>query len=363
MNGVRHAAGRVLLPVAAILGAGLAPPGGVAHAAQVLPAAQLADAAGVAPAAGACRTVRLPVALLPGGPASQTLSGTLCLPAHWADGPPAVDVLTSGATYTQQYWDWPQDPELYSYVAKTLGAGRATFAYDRVGTGASSHPAGDGLTVPVGACELHQVVQWLRAAGYPQVDSIGHSLGSVIAVDEAATYHDINRLVTTGLLHVPDLGYLSMVSFLYPAWLDPQFSGLGLDAQYLTTVPGMRRLFYSAAADPSVIAYDEAHKSTVTTGEISTTLSQVAARPPGNISDRVTAPVLVVVGQQDRLVCGGPNPRCTDPASVFAAERPYYASAPAFSVVTIPDTGHDIALHPSADQSFAAINRWLTSQP
>lgn len=55
-------------------------------------------------------------------------------------------------------------------------------------TGASSHQAGDGLTVPAGACELHQVVQWLRSAGYSQVNSIGHSLGSVIAVDEAAIF-------------------------------------------------------------------------------------------------------------------------------------------------------------------------------
>src|SRR5690348_5053650 len=133
MSGVRRATSRALLLVATILAAGLAPAGRVAHAAQVLPAADVAGAA----TAGACRTVQLSVALVPGGPASQTLSGTLCLPAHWADGPHAVDVLTSGATYTQQYWDWPQDPELYSYVAKTLAAGRATFAYDRVGTGAS----------------------------------------------------------------------------------------------------------------------------------------------------------------------------------------------------------------------------------
>jgi pimeloyl-ACP methyl ester carboxylesterase len=205
-------------------------------------------------------------------------------------------------------------------------------------------------------------VQWLRAQGYTEVDSIGHSLGSVIAVAEAATYRYVNRLVLTGFLHVPNLGYLSLVSFLYPARLDPQFAGQGLDARYLTTIPGMRRVFYSSAADPSVVAYDEQHKSTVSAGELGTALSQVATPPPGNISDRVTVPVLIVVGQQDRLMCGGPNPDCADPASVAAAERPYYASAPAVGVVTIPGTGHDIALHPSADLSFADINGWLASQ-
>jgi pimeloyl-ACP methyl ester carboxylesterase len=363
MTGTRRAACRALLAVA-IFGVAAAPAAGVAHTAGMAYAAQAAGGAAEAGAgrAGACQTVQLPVALIPGGPASQTLSGTLCSPARWAAGPPVADVLTSGATYTQQYWDWPQDPALYSYVAKTLGAGRATFAYDRVGTGASSRPAGGSLTVPGDAWALHQVVQWLRAEGFTQIDSIGHSLGSVIAVAEAATYHDVDRLVVTGFLHVPNLGYLSLASFLYPARLDPQFAGQGLDDRYLTTIPGMRKVFYSGAADPSVIAYDEQHKSTVSAGEIATALSQVATQPPGNISDRITVPVLIVVGQQDRLMCGGPDPQCADPASVAAAERPYYASAPVFGVVTIPDTGHDIALHRSANVSFAAINGWLAGQ-
>jgi pimeloyl-ACP methyl ester carboxylesterase len=86
------------------------------------------------------------------------------------------------------------------------------------------------------------------------------------------------------------------------------------------------------------------------------------AQPPANVSDQITVPVLIVVGQQDRLMCGGPNPQCADPASVAAAEHPYYARAPVFGVVTIPGTGHDIALHPSANVSFAAINTWLTTQ-
>jgi hypothetical protein len=38
-------------------------------------------------------------------------------------------------------------------------------------------------------------------------------------------------------------------------------------------------------------------------------------------------------------------------------------ATPAVDVVTVPCTGHDIALHPSADVSFAAINAWLTGQP
>ena len=35
---------------------------------------------------------------------------------------------------------------------------------------------------------------------------IGHSLGSVISIQEAGTYNDVSRVVVTGLLHVPGVG-------------------------------------------------------------------------------------------------------------------------------------------------------------
>jgi pimeloyl-ACP methyl ester carboxylesterase len=313
------------------------------------------------PAAGQCAAVTLPAALAPGAAADQTLAGTLCQPSDPGRGPLTVDVLTSGATYNQSYWDWPQDPSLYSYVDKTLRAGRATFAYDRAGTGASSHPPGTAVTLAADAYELHQAVAWLRAQGYAQVNSVGHSLGSIIAIAESAAYNDVDRLVLTGFLHAPNPGYAHLISFLYPAALDPQFAGAGLRPGYLTSAPGSRGVFYSSAADPAVIAYDEQHKDTVTTGEIGGALEQIETPPPLNVSDTISVPVLLIVGQQDKLMCGGPVPDCADPDSVRAAEAPYYRSAASLTVQTVPDTGHDLALHPSADQSFTLINRWLVS--
>ncbi len=57
---------------------------------------------------------------------------------------------------------------------------------------------------------------------------VGHSLGSVISVQEAGRYHDVNRVVLTGLLQVPDVGIhfvTTLASLLYPAVQDPQFPG------------------------------------------------------------------------------------------------------------------------------------------
>jgi hypothetical protein len=52
---------------------------------------------------------------------------------------------------------------------------------------------------------------------------------------------------------------------------------------------------------------------------------------------------------------------CTDPSALLAEETPFYASTPRLAVATVPGTGHDVALHPSAAQSFAVIDQWLAS--
>src|SRR5712692_5380428 len=169
---------------------------------------------------GRCQSVVLPVALAPGQPASQAVLATYCQPLAWAIGPHEVDVMTPGATYNSAYWDWPQDPSLYSYADKTLQAGRATFDYDRVGTGKSSHPPSDQMTVNDEAYVLHQIVSWLRRSGdYGQVNLIGHSLGSVISIQEAGIYRDVSRVVVTGLLHAPNVGLgfaATLLSLMHP---------------------------------------------------------------------------------------------------------------------------------------------------
>jgi pimeloyl-ACP methyl ester carboxylesterase len=327
-----------------------------------------ASRAGAASAAyGSCQSVRLPVALSPGQPASQVISATYCQPVTWASGPPVVDVMTPGATYNSAYWDWPVDSSLYSYVDKTLQAGRATFDYDRVGTGKSSRPPAGQVTVSNEAYVLHQIVSWLRSsANVSQVNLIGHSLGSVISIQEAGIYQDVSRVVVTGLLHVPNVGVgfaQTLLSLMHPAALDPEFAGLGIGLGYLTTIPGYRsKDFYSSSADPALVSYDEAHKDVVAGSDLASLATTWALPAGSNAADRITAPVLIVIGQQDAIFCADPPVLdCSVPAAVLESELPFYASAASVGVDIVAGAGHDIALHPSADQSFAQINQWVTS--
>jgi pimeloyl-ACP methyl ester carboxylesterase len=317
------------------------------------------------PAHGNCRNVQVPVALNPGAPANQTVSATYCQPVKWAAGTHEVDVLTPGATYNRAYWDWPQNPSLYSYVDKTLQAGRATFDYDRIGTGGSSHPPSTEITVNGEAYVLHQIITWLHNHGYAQVNSEGHSYGSAIAVQEAGTYRDVSRIVVTGLTHVQGvgIGFPEAIASLYPAALDPEFAGKGLDLGYLTTEPGVRgRLFYSSSANPAVVAYDEAHKDLLPAAALATLGTTFALPPPLNASDRITAPVLLVDGQEDAIFCTLPAALdCANNTSLRDFEAPDYAAAASLSAAVVPSTGHDLALHPSANTSFSDINTWINS--
>lgn len=312
---------------------------------------------------GNCQNTTLPVAMSAGQAKDQTIAGTYCTPATWATSAHAVDVLVHGATYNRSYWDWPQDPALYSYVDKDLQAGRAVFYYDRIGAGQSSHPNGLSITAQTDAYTLHQIIQWFKTSqDYTTVNVIGHSMGAVVAAEEAGVYNDASKLVLTSMLHVPAIGQsiITLSAGMYPAALDPQFSGSGILDGYLTTRPGIRSTtFYGPSnVDPAVTAYDEAHKDLFADSELTTGVTALELPPILSTASHITAPVLVVVGAQDSLFCGGLI-GCTNANAVRANESLYYLSAAKLDVISVPATGHDLTLHTTAPQSFASINNWI----
>jgi len=329
-----------------------------------LASAPIAAADGGMP--GSCRSVRLSVALGSDQPESQTVSGTLCNPRTWSGHDHEVDVLVHGATYNGSYWNWPVNTGQYSYVNQTLRAGRATFAYDAIGAGASSHPLSTAITIDSQAYALHHVLQWLRDQhSYTKYTVVGHSLGSITAVAEAAAYRDENDLILTGYSHAFNaVDEAGAFGDLYPASLDPEFAGASLDTGYLTTTPGSRStLFYDTdTANPAIIAYDEAHKDIVSSTYFGGALAETSVPPAGNIAASVVVPVVEVLGQEDFLFCGTGAPAdCTQPATIKAYDQPYFANAPSLSVITIPNTGHDLTLHPSNGYSFFKINQWINT--
>lgn len=316
----------------------------------------------VAPSAhaqGNCTEVQKQVALTPGHPSDYTIHGTVCLPDQWAPGEHQIDVLVHGATYNRSYWDWPQQSPTYSYVQRTLQAGRATFAYDTVGTGQNSLPLSATVTPAVQAFVLHQLLQMSPVSEYSKVTTVGHSFGSIIAIHEASVYQDVDRLVVTGLLHASGPNAVTGAANFYPAMLDPKFIGTIFDPGYITSLPGVRgTLFYSSTADPAVIQYDEQQKDVVSGAFFGAGLAETQTPALLNISRNITAPVLTISGDQDGFTCGLLLD-CTNQSQVQANETPYYPSAASLTTQTVSNTGHNLNLHPSVGTSFMTINSWI----
>ena len=286
-----------------------------------------------------------------------TVAAVYCQPFRWTPGQPrAVDVLTHGATYTHTYWDWPQTG--YSYVNRTLASGRATLSYDRIGNGASTRPASTEVTMATDAHVLHQLICLLELFGFKEINSISHSYGSGVALQEAFTYGDVDRVVVSGYLHRPSNPAVTAGN--YPANQDPKFADAGLDNGWLTSRPGVRGTsFHAPDSDPALVAADEDQKDLVS---LTGLLGFLGARgvPAGdNISRTLEIPVLVLLGEQDAIFCYQPAVfDCSDQATVESNEFPYYQKP---TVVTVPGSGHDLTLHPSNETSYGAVDRFVTS--
>lgn len=307
-----------------------------------------------------CERLSFPVALAEGQPATYQVAGWLC--GRGSIQHSTIQVLVHGSTYSHVYWDLPYQPERYSYVRTATAAGYATLAIDRIGIGESDHPPAIDVTVAANAHVVHQVVQTLRSGdlhvqGFGRIKGkrvmlVAHSLGSIISIREAATYHDVDGLVLSGFAHDfgPGLGELG-ATFI-PASSDPHFAGRNIPAGYLTTAPGARGgsfFYYAPLTDPAVVAVDEANKETATSGESVDFAESLAMSP------QIDVPVLSVMGDRDRIFCSGTT--CTAGGTV-ARESQFYSPAAELQVISIPLSGHDLNLHKQAQVWYALATVW-----
>jgi pimeloyl-ACP methyl ester carboxylesterase len=306
-----------------------------------------------------CADVSFPVTLSASSADVFHVFGVLC--SRGSVEHKTIQIALHGATYGHLYWDWPYQPETYSYVRRATEAGYAVLSLDRIGIGQSDHPPAADVTIGTNAYVVHQIVQVLRGGGLvvpsfgriraERVALVGHSLGSVISIQEAATYGDVDGVALTGVSHTVTAALGQIFSLLYPANLDPRFAGSGIPDGYLTTLPGERTIFYYVpSADPAVIAVDEQTKETVTGPELDTAVPALA------LSTGIHVPVLVVVGDFDLAFCNEPS--CTESGSL-ATEPGFYPPDACAEAVAIPGAGHDLNLHVQAPLAYDAVLEWM----
>jgi pimeloyl-ACP methyl ester carboxylesterase len=283
----------------------------------------------------------------------------LTLPSELRRSEPQI--LLHGAGYDHRYWNWLVQPERYSYTAWAAARGAATLTIDRTGTGASSRPAGAENTLALQARLLSQIVAQARAGlpGAPPFDRVvlvGHSMGSVVAGYEAATY-DVDAVVLTGYIPVDSSGRMGdelLNAVFQPATeIQPHLLGL-VDENYLISRGrGSEALLYrSEQADPAIVAVDEQIKNPTTRAELRD------AATAGPTIRTIAAPTLVVVGQYDALLINRAEDKdCSDTVRRWAPRMPGHVG---FEVVA--DTGHNLNLHRAAHATYEILDRWLAAR-
>lgn len=331
------------------------PDAGAALDASMMDAAPMMDADTTPPTQGECTERWFDVRLAADAVDTYRVVGVLC--DRSSDAAQPVLLTVSGAGYGPVYWDFPYQPETYSFVRAAAAAGFATFNLSRIGIAASDHPDSSLLDVDAQAHALHDVVQQLRSElGEATVVAVGHSLGSVTSLATQLMFPgDFDGLLLTGFIHnrSPAFG-AALAGASYSALEDPRFADAGFDDGYQTTRDGGRVVFYvEDNTDPEVIRVDDETKETLTLGEALTLRDYYDDQ-----SLAVDVPVALFEGDQDLLGCDE-NVVCTDPGAVEMHEQAFWSASACLEVDVVPNTGHNINLHRNAPETYARMLDWV----
>ncbi|WP_437818456.1 alpha/beta hydrolase [Sorangium sp. So ce1078] len=259
-----------------------------------------------------------------------------------------LQVAIHGATYNHRYWDAPRvNGHPYSYARFMARLNYAVLAIDQIGSGESSRPAGDLVTLEQAGSGVHQVLASLRGAHNPlghafdEIVLVGHSLGSITATYVQGAYGDADALVTTGMGHVP-----------VPSPFDPAELAVLLQEPYFTLPPEARAaLFYNPLlTDPDVLARDVELLDELPRG-LATSVLPFQYDPAVTLVDQVTSPVLVQLGELDPIA----------PGSTADLEDDAWTSASDVTVQVLPGMGHNANLHVHNLVSWIPIHGWIAA--
>jgi pimeloyl-ACP methyl ester carboxylesterase len=209
----------------------------------------------------------------------------------------------------------------------------------------------------------HQIIKLIRdgkVAGrkFSNVIYVGHSLGSLIGSVSARRHPaDSDTFVLTGWSTDAVGGLVRLLPAVpFPAALakPKEFAGLPLGYLVFTVKEAVRRVFFGADGtfDPALQERDWRRRNTCTLGELLTAFNGVT---PVAEYDR---PVHVVIGDSDALFC--PNEQCKPgPENTPGGGVHSFPSSSNYTYTVIPDTGHILNLHYSAQDTFRAAHEFM----
>jgi len=273
---------------------------------------------------------------------------------YYHQGPPRnriLQVAVHGATHYHVYWDLPEvNGVSYSYARYMVAQGYDVLAIDQLGTGASSQPDGDFVTLPETASALHQVLQSLRKPHNPtgrkhkDIALVGHSNGSLTSIYATGTYHDADALVTTAWMNVPHAlpfdpaaimatvttPYIPATTFPLGFWIGVFYHVPSADLQLVATEYSLLGPAVQARGQFGDLFFYATH----------TNLTR---------STQVTVPVLVQNGDFDTI----------QPSGLMGPEPTFYPNAPSVTLNYLTAMGHHVNGHINHLQSWTQIDAFV----
>jgi pimeloyl-ACP methyl ester carboxylesterase len=273
---------------------------------------------------------------------------------HYHQGAPAdrvMQVTVHGATHYHLYWDLPDiGGESYSYARYMAQRGYEVLAIDQLGTGASSQPNGDFVTLDETARALHQVLASLRTPKNPigrrfsRIALVGHSNGSLTSVYATGTYHDADALVTTAWMHPPHplpFNPADILSVLTAPYIPATTFSLGFWIGAFYHVP---------STDLALVDYEYSHLGPAVQARAQfLDLFFYGLNTHLTRSTAVRVPVLVQNGDFDAL----------QPSAFMGPEPTYYPNAPSVTLNYLTAIGHNINGHLNRHQSWTQIDGFI----
>ena len=253
---------------------------------------------------------------------------------------PTAVLLMHGLSYTKEAWDFPG----YSVAQKLAEAGYATFAIDRLGYGESKLDNGYNVTHEAYADMASQIVEQLRAQGFRHVILGGHSAGAGTTELAAALYGGVDAILALGWHHRPS-------DLLVQDFFTGDFARAAQDDyEYFLGTPQHRaEMFYTASADPAVVAADTRAAVLTPSAEI----FSIGKQPSRLVVGSIKVPVFLQFGDSDRLFE-------LEYAEMHAGE---FLSSPSVTVDVVPDAGHTFMLTKGGPAGSERMAQWLRSRP
>ncbi|WP_422342797.1 alpha/beta hydrolase [Parasphingorhabdus sp.] len=266
------------------------------------------------------------------------VAATLHLPDDMSDGQLQLVFALHGGGYSRLYWHPTFADESYSFARWFTDHGKAVLTVDMLGMGESSRPEPEdclsrNIIAAAHADALAQVVAKLEQP--VGVTGIGHSMGGMMIIAQAANHSGLDRIAVLGWANEPmELGDTNVETLL---------SDLPASGYIPTAREPMRKLFYWPDVPLKLIEADEAHASTTPV-----TLGKDALKP-GIVHEaaaQITLPVLIV----QSVVDTSPSPQ---------KEISYFKTASSVELQTLENAAHCQNFASTRATHWNDLNSWI----